>query len=99
MPRRSSSLLLMQKLPLGLDFSIAGYWQDMMKWSTNTTSVRYHRFDTRLGYPFRFNGLRGELALTVQSLNGTHSEYKSSINNPDGRLVERRQWLSLRLDY
>lgn len=99
MPRRSSSLLLMQKLPFGLDFSIAGYWQEMMKWTTNTTSVSYHRFDTRLGYPFRFNGLRGELALTVQSLNGTHSEYKSSINNPDGRLVERRQWLSLRLDY
>jgi len=99
MPRRSSSLLLMQKLPLGLDFSIAGYWQEMMKWTTNTTSFNYHRFDARLGYPFRFNGLRGELALTVQSLNGTHSEYKSSINNPDGRLVERRQWLSLRLDY
>ncbi len=99
MPRRSSSLLLMQKLPFGLDFSIAGYWQDMMKWTTNTSSVKYHRYDARLGYPFRFSGLRGELAFTVQSLNGTHSEYKSSANNPDGRLVERRQWLSLRLDF
>jgi len=99
MPRRSTSLLLMQKLPFGLDFSIAGYWQDMMKWSTNTVSTKYHRYDARLGYPFRFSGLRGELALTVQSLNGTHSEYKSSADHPDGRLVERRQWVSLRLDF
>jgi iron complex outermembrane recepter protein len=101
MPRRSSSLLLMQRLPFGLDFSIAGYWQDMMKWTTNTTSTKYHRYDARLGYPFRFSGLRGEIAFTVQSLNGDHFEYKSDSKSTqhDGRIVERRQWLSLRLDY
>lgn len=99
MPGRSTSALLIQRLPFGLDFSIAGYWQDKMKWSTNSWSDKYHRYDIRFGYPFRLNGLRGELALTVQSLNGTHSEYKSSADHPDGRLVERRQWLSLRLDY
>jgi len=46
----------------------------------------------------------GELALTVQSLNGAHNEYKwpqaSDPNpNPDGRIVDRRQWVSLRLDF
>jgi len=104
MPSRSTSLLLIQKLPLGLEFSTAGYWQESMKWSTNTTAQRYRRFDMRLGYPFRSGGLAGEIALTVQSLNGAHNEYKGpnpddTNPNPDGRIVERRQWVSLRLDF
>ncbi len=98
MPRRSTSLLLMQKLPLGLEFSVAGYWQDKMKWSVNTWSEKYRRFDARLGYPFRTGGLGGEVAFTVQSLNGAHGEYKA-YNDPADRIVERRQWISLRLDF
>lgn len=104
MPQRSSSVLLMQKLPFGFEFSTAGYWQDSMKWSTNTTAQRYRRFDMRIGYPFRSGGLAGEIALTVQSLNGAHNEYKGpnpddTNPKPDGRIVERRQWVSLRLDF
>lgn len=38
MPRRSTSLMLMQKLPYGLEFSAIGYWQEKMKWSRNTWS-------------------------------------------------------------
>lgn len=97
-PRRSTTLLLMQKLPFGLDFSVAGYWQDKMKWSVNTWSDKYRRIDARLGYPFRFGALAGELAFTVQSLNGGHGEYKAYGDVAD-RIVEKRQWLSLRLDY
>jgi iron complex outermembrane receptor protein len=46
----------------------------------------------------------GELAYVVQSLNGAHGEYKTfdgSGTDPDGtgRIVDRRQWLTLRLDY
>ncbi len=101
MPGRSTSALIMQKLPFGLDFSIAGYWQDKMKWSTNSWSDKYRRFDARLAYPFRTESLRGEVAFTVQSLNGDHNEYKMDTNTSkqDGRIVERRQWLSLRLDF
>jgi iron complex outermembrane receptor protein len=102
MPGRSTSMLLMQKLPFGLDFSLAGYWQGKMKWTTNTWSPSYHRYDARLGYPFRFGAVGGELALTVQSLNGAHNEYAVTIptQTPDtDRIVERRQWVSLRLDY
>lgn len=98
MPRRSTSILLMQKLPLGLEFSTAAYWQSKMKWSTNTESRKYHRVDARLGYPFRAGGLGGEIAFTVQSLNGAHNEYKWSSSAAD-RVVERRQWVSLRLDF
>ena len=103
MPGRSTSILLMQKLPWGLEFSTAAYWQGKMKWSTNTESIAYHRVDARLGYPFHFGGFGGELAYVVQSLNGAHGEYKSAYNSPavqpDDRVVDRRQWVSLRLDY
>ena len=99
MPGSSTSLLIMQKLPFGLDFSLAGYWQDKMKWSTKSWSPAYERYDARLGYPFRFDGLGGELALTVQSLNGAHPEYKTGIPSTSDRIVDRRQWVSLRLDF
>ncbi len=97
-PHRSTSLLLIQKLPYGLEFSAAGYWQSNMKWSINTAALKYHRVDTKLAYPFRVAGMGGELAWTIQSLNGAHFEYKA-YNVPADRIVERRQWVSLRLDF
>ena len=97
-PHRSTSLLLIQKLPYGLEFSAAGYWQRNIKWSINTEALKYRRVDTRLAYPFRWAGRRGELAWIVQSANGSHFEYKA-YNNPADRIVERRQWLTLRLDF
>ena len=97
-PHRSTSLLLIQKLPYGLEFSAAGYWQSNMKWSINTEALKYRRVDTRLAYPFRWAGRGGELAWIVQSANGAHFEYKA-YNNPADRIVERRQWLTLRLDF
>lgn len=97
-PHRSTSLLLIQKLPYGLEFSAAAYWQSKMKWSINTEALKYHRVDTKLAYPFRVAGMGGELAWTIQSLNGAHFEYKA-YNVPADRIVERRQWVSLRLDF
>ncbi len=100
MPRRTTSLMLMQKLPYGLEFSAVGYWQDKMKWSQYAWSKKFHRVDARLGYPFRWGKFGGELAYTVQSLNGAHNEYKSDVDTPaNDRVVDRRQWVSLRLDY
>ncbi|WP_295005964.1 TonB-dependent receptor [uncultured Dechloromonas sp.] len=104
MPRRATSLLWMQNLPHGLQFSLAGYWQDKMKWSSNSWSAKYRRFDGRLAYPFRMGGVNAEIAYVVQSINGAHGEYKTydgSGRDPDGtgRIVDRRQWISLRLDF
>jgi iron complex outermembrane receptor protein len=98
-PRRATSILLMQKLPLGFEFTAVGYWQDKMKWSINTWADKYHRVDTRLGYPFRWGAQRGEVAYVAQSLNGAHGEYKAYPDDPASRVVERRQWVSLRLDF
>jgi len=104
MPSRSTSAMWIQKLPLGLEFSLMGYAQQAMQWSSQTISQKYRRLDTRLSYPFRFGALGGELALTIQSLNGAHNEYKwprpsDPSPKPEGRIVERRQWVSLRLDF
>lgn len=97
-PRRASSLLWIQKLPLGLEASLARYWVDPMKWTRNTSVGSYIRTDARLGYPFRHAGQGGEVAYTVQSLDGGHGEFKSDGNRAD-RVVGRRHWVSLRLDF
>jgi iron complex outermembrane receptor protein len=103
MPSRSTSVMWIQKLPLGFEFSLMGYAQQSMQWSSNSVSLKYHRVDSRLGYPFHVGAIGGELALTVQSLNGAHNEYKWPRSDDPiqvgGRVVERRQWVSLRLDF
>jgi len=97
-PRRSTSLLVMQKLPGGVDLSVAGYWMDAMKWTRNTAVDFYRRFDLRLGYPFNIGGQRGEVAYTAQSANGAHGEFRSD-GSLDDRVADTRQWVSLRLDF
>lgn len=96
-PRYSTSILLMQKLPLGFNASVAGYWLDKMQWTQNSSVDKYTRVDGRIAYPFKWGGYGGELAYTVQSLNGTHGEYRNDRVDT-ARLVERRYWFSLRLD-
>ncbi|WP_168735226.1 TonB-dependent receptor plug domain-containing protein [Pseudothauera rhizosphaerae] len=91
-PRRSTSLLLMQKLPWGIDLSLARYWVGAMKWTRNTEVGNYNRTDMRIAWPFAVGQQRGELAYTVQSLNGAHFEQRMQ------RRVDRRHWISLRLD-
>lgn len=98
-PRRSSSLMWMQKLPAGFDFSLMRYWVDAIKWTRNTDAEKYHRTDARLAYSFKFAGQRGELAYTAQSLEGSHAEQRKSGTKPNGRYVDRRHWLTLRLDF
>lgn len=97
-PRHSTSAMLMQSLPFGMEASLAGYWLDKMKWTRNTEVNGYTRVDARLGYPFKIAGKGGELAYTVQSLNGAHGEFKAD-GRPADRVVDRRQWVSLRLDF
>jgi len=98
-PRRTSSMLLMQKLPYGLDFSLARYWVGEVKWTRNTSADKYHRTDARLAYSFSLAGQRGELAYTAQSLNGAHVEQRKAGSRPNQRTVDRRHWVSLRLDF
>ena len=71
----------------------------MHKWSRNYEVLSYERYDGRLAYKFRSNGISGELAYTAQSLNGSHGEYKAQQNDRFARIVDRRQWVTLRLDF
>lgn len=100
-PSHSTSVLIMQKLPYDLDFSLAGYWVGNSKWSRNTYTVGYQRYDARLGWPFKMAGQKGELAYTMQSIS-SHAEYQGfvyDVGDLYSRIVERRQWISLRLDF
>ena len=97
-PSRTTTVLLMQELPRGIQLSLAGYWVDRMKWTRNSWVDKYHRFDARIAYPFKLAGRRGEISYTVQSLNGDHGEFKAS-GQPADRIVEMRHWLGLRLDF
>lgn len=92
-PPRSTSLLLMQTLPLGMELSIAHYRVGAMQWTRNTEVDKYRRTDARIAYPFSIGGQFGEISYTVQSLEGGHYEQRME------RLVDRRQWVSLRLDF
>lgn len=103
-PTHTTSILLMQKLPFGADLSLAGYWLGNHRWTQNTAVPSYQRLDARIGYPFNWGGQRGEIAYTAQSLDGDHVEYKGPNGNDieaslAARIVERRQWVSLRLDF
>lgn len=92
-PRRSTSLLWMQSLPWGLDLSVVRYWVTDIQWTRNTLAKRYNRTDARIAYTFRSGAQRGELAYTIQSLNGRHAEERMQ------RIVERRHWVTLGLDF
>jgi iron complex outermembrane receptor protein len=64
-----------------------------MKWTRNTDVDGYDRTDVRIAYPFVVGTQRGEIAYTVQSLGGAHHEQRMQ------RVVDRRHWVSLRMDF
>jgi iron complex outermembrane receptor protein len=88
----------MQKLPYRFDFSLAGYFVGDMKWTRHTAVNSYKRIDARLGHTFRLGAHEGEIAYTIQSLNGDHGEFKA-FNDPADRIVERRHWATLRIGF
>lgn len=92
-PRRSTSLMLVQRLPPGIDLSVTHYRVGKMKWTRNTDVDGYDRTDVRIAYPFVLGTQRGEIAYTVQSLDGAHHEQRMQ------RVVDRRHWVSLRMDF
>lgn len=93
-PRHATTLMLMQRLPLGVHFSGTYHFIDKMQWTRNTAQevAPYRRLDLRLAYPFSLGGKRGEIAYVVQNANGDHAEFKFD------RVFTERQWLTLRLD-
>lgn len=99
-PTRSTAIMLMQKLPYGMEFSAVQYWVGAMKWTRNSNVAPYQRLDMRLAYPFRIGSTRGEVAYTVQNAFWKHGEFKAAPeDNPADRVVSERHWVSLKFDY
>jgi iron complex outermembrane recepter protein len=100
-PANQTSLHWVQKIPGGLESSLAYYRIPSYKWTRNTSIPDYTRIDWRLGYPFRMNGRKGELALTWRGIGGQHAEfrYEDGTNRYKQQLVGPVAFGSLRLDF
>lgn len=92
-PTHATTLMLSQRLPLGLELSATYYRIGAMKWTSNSTVNNWERLDWRLAYPFRSGPVKGELALTVQNDGTPHAEYRPE------QLIARRGFVSLKLEY
>lgn len=92
-PRRSTSILLTQTLPANIDLSVVWYRVGDIKWTRRTFAPGYERFDLRIAQQLRIGNQQGEVAYTAQSLKGAHFEEREQ------RVVDRRHWVTLRLDF
>lgn len=96
-PRRSTSLMLMQKLPYGVDLSVTSHHVGKMRWNRNypgnkNTLPSYVRTDVRLARSFRLEGRQAEVAYVGQAVDGGHLAHTYSWR------FEPRHWVTLRLE-
>lgn len=92
-PGHSSSAMLTQGLPFGLEASVMYYKVGFMRWTRNSFIHPFERVDWRLAYPFKAGPTRGEVAYTAQASNGPHDGLR------DSRIVTETHWLTLRFNY
>lgn len=91
-PQRSDTVMWMQQLGSGVSYSLVYYRIGTIQWTQNSENGSYQRIDGRLAYAFRVGGKRAEAAFTLQSLDGTHDEFRTN------RPVRERGWLTLSLE-
>ena len=94
-PRRTGSLALYQKLSGDLNLSLITHYATPYLWSGDAKKLldRMRQLDVRLAYAFRAGVTRGEVAVTAQSLGGSHMEFEPA------QWFGRRTFASLRLDF
>ncbi|UCV03812.1 TonB-dependent receptor plug domain-containing protein [Dechloromonas denitrificans] len=92
-PRRSQSLMVIQKLPFDLEASLMYYKSGWMRWRRNSYTSPYERVDWRLAWPFKLGSSRAEVAYTAQMAN------HSIEGRRETRVANEMHWLSLRLDF
>ena len=96
-PARASTLAWLQQLPQGFDLALMWHERGVMTWAKDEpTHIRLlpaaSRIDLRLARPWRIEGKKAELALTVQALNGTQLESRTDF------LFQRRVFVTLKLE-
>lgn len=93
-PRRSTTVFLSQRLPAGLQASLAHHWIGGFRWLGWADALpMQRRLDLRLAYPFRSGPARGEIAFVAQNIKGPLSEFRSDY------VFKRRGFLTVSLDY
>jgi len=104
-PDRATMLRWTQQLPGGLEASIAHFRYGWFQWTLNTSVDAFQRTDVRLAYPFRAGPTRGEVALTVQGVDGRRAEFRrrgADRDDPDfapPQFLDPRGWVSLALEF
>ncbi|MBE7424211.1 MAG: TonB-dependent receptor [Zoogloeaceae bacterium] len=93
-PRRSTALFVSQRLPSGLQLSLAHHWVGGFRWQGWADALpMQRRLDLRLGYPFRSGPMKGEFALVAQNIKGAHGEFRTDY------VFERRSFATLSLEF
>ena len=93
-PRRSTMLFLSQKLPLGLQLSLAHYWISEYQWlGWSDFLPKHRRLDVRLGLPFQSGPVKGELAFVTQNAQDPYSEFRADY------VFKRRTFATLSLEF
>jgi len=103
-PHHSTSLLWGTRLPHGWRLSAAAFRVGKMKWANDgDNQPAYRRYDLGLAKTLGLFGKSDELAINVQNFRSEHPEFRGNYNadgSPrEGFLVERRAFITYRLDW
>ncbi len=89
-PMRTQSAMLIQQLPWEMQMSLMYFRNKSMRWRRNGDPIApAERIDWRLAKPFKVGGVRGEVAYTMQAINGDQ-EGRQTL-----RIANKMQWLSV----
>ncbi|AKU13159.1 putative TonB-dependent receptor [Azoarcus sp. CIB] len=104
-PDHITMLRWTQALPAGMEMSIAHFRYGRFQWTTHTSVDAFERTDVRLAYPFRAGPTGGELALTVQGIEGRRAEFRRRGADRHDRdfappqFLDPRAWVSVTLEF
>lgn len=92
-PQSATSLMWVQKLPGGLDFSLMHHERSLAKLQAATQEFSMSRTDVRLGLPLRIGKQRADLAVVVQNLGSPYQDFDRTFQ------FRRRAFVSFQMDY
>jgi len=80
-PYLSSGLMLMQKMPGGVDFSLMYHQADATNYAgIASMAPATSRTDVRFGWPVRMGNKRGDVSFVVQNLGPAYSDFVPALN-------------------
>lgn len=93
-PHRSTTVAWFQDISRDVNFSLISHATTPYSWQgTNEVLDTPRQLDARLAWTFNVGATRGEMAVTVQAINGGHQEYLRAYR------FNRRAFANLRLDF